>query len=80
MGWTAGDVGKSSIWHFFACWHGHVEANTTKEPAKLSDAEADELFDWIDRPSSSAQLLNSSVYVLEGRTLVLDQVKPFRPS
>lgn len=46
MGWTVHDVKRSSIWEFFAAWHGYVDANTPKGGNKLSAAEKAEL--WAD--------------------------------
>ena len=48
MGWSAADVDAASIWQFWAAWNGYVNANTPKEGAKLTEAQKDDLFDWLE--------------------------------
>lgn len=42
------EVDRQSVWQMTAAWNGYVQAHSPKDGAKLSDAEADELFDWIE--------------------------------
>lgn len=48
MGWTAEAVKASSVWEFWSAWNGYVQANTPKDGAKLSEAQAVDLFDWLE--------------------------------
>lgn len=62
MGWTVHEVKRASMWEFFAAWHGYVDANTPKEKNKLTDTEADALFEWISADSAGAQYLTTQTY------------------
>jgi hypothetical protein len=50
MGFTPQQVDAMSIWQFNAAWSGWIKS---KGPVKetLSDEQADELFDWLERDS-----------------------------
>ena len=47
MGFSPTEVNQMSVWQFMAAVEGYVKANTPKDNGKLSNAEKDELFDWI---------------------------------
>jgi len=70
MGWTSEQVKAASMWEFFACWHGYVEANTPQDKAKLTESEADELFAWIEADNDGPQTLSTQTYWLDGDRLV----------
>lgn len=69
MGFTPQQVDDMSMWQFFAALNGYIEANTPKQANKLTDAEADDLFDWIER-DAVADTLSTMTYWLEGDRLV----------
>ena len=77
MGWTAQDVKAASMWEFFAAWNGYVDANTPQDKAKLTEAEADELFAWIDGDNSGPRSLSTQTYWLDGNQLVPSGVVTF---
>lgn len=41
------EVDKQSLWQFSAAWNGYVAANSPSD-GKLTDRQAQDLFDWID--------------------------------
>ncbi|HEV7345469.1 MAG TPA: hypothetical protein VGN60_07535 [Devosia sp.] len=47
MGLSPREVDRQSLWQFLAAWNGYVAANTP-ENGKLTESEAEALFDWID--------------------------------
>ncbi len=50
MGFTPQQVDVMSMWQFRAAVNGYVAANSPQTGAKLSEEEANELFDWIGTP------------------------------
>jgi hypothetical protein len=44
------EVDKQSLWQFSAAWNGYVAANSPSD-GKLTEQQAQDLFDWIDAPS-----------------------------
>ena len=56
MGFTPQDVNRMSMWQFFAALNGFVEAKTPKENKKLSAAEADDLFNWLESEQIASRL------------------------
>lgn len=69
MGWTVHDVKRASVWEFWMAFQGYVDANTPKEGNKLTEEQADELFEWIDRAPSGG-VLSTQTYKLDGLRLV----------
>lgn len=59
-----------SMWQYFAALNGFIEANTPKDGNKLTDTQADELFDWIEQSDSGAVQLSTQTYWLNGEHLV----------
>jgi hypothetical protein len=57
------------MWQFFAALNGYVDANTPKDGNKLSEGEADDLFDWLER-DTVAGVLSTMTYWLDGDRLV----------
>ena len=55
-----------SLWQFFAAVNGYIEANSPKDGNKLSEAEADDLFDWIERDVGGPRVLSTQTYWWEG--------------
>jgi len=47
LGFTPQDVGKMSVWQFRAAVEGYRKAHDPDAGKGLSEAEADDLFDWI---------------------------------
>ncbi len=48
MGFTPQQVNDMSMWQFNAALEGYVEANSADDGAgKLSEKEADELWEWM---------------------------------
>lgn len=45
MGWSVADVKAASMWEYLAAVDGFVKAQGGEE--KMSNAEANELFDWL---------------------------------
>lgn len=78
MGWTVHDVKRSSVWEFFQAWQGYVDANTPKEAAKLTEEQADDLFEWIEQDSDRPEMLSTQTYRLEGLRLVPAGVVTFQ--
>lgn len=69
MGWTVAEVKSASMWEFWSAWHGFVRANTPSKPGKLSETEADALFDWIDG-GAQASALTTQTYLWDGSGFV----------
>lgn len=76
MGFTPQQVDDMSMWQFFAALNGYIDANTPKQGNKLTDAEADDLFDWIER-DAVAGVLSTMTYWLDGDRLVPWRVVEF---
>lgn len=75
MGFTPQQVNEMSMWQYFAALHGYIEANSPKEANKLSESEAEDLFDWIDQASSGPRVLSTQTYDWdEGRPVPLGVV------
>ena len=47
MGLPPAEVDRLSLWQFLAAWNGYVAANSPSS-GKLTESEAEALFDWID--------------------------------
>lgn len=77
MNWSSEQVDKSSMWQFFVAWDGYVEANTPKDEKKLSDAEADDLFNWLMSGSKGPRTLSTQTYIFNGKRLVPDRIVTF---
>lgn len=78
MGFTPQEVRKMSLWQFFSALNGYIEANSTKSGTRLSDDEADELFDWIERDSDGPRELTTQTYWWEGERLIPMGIVSFR--
>lgn len=70
MGWTVHEVKCASLWEFFAAWHGYVDANTSRDKAKLSDADAEDLFAWLEAGNDNPRALSTQTYWLDDGRLV----------
>lgn len=70
MGFTPQQVGQMSMWQFFAALNGFIAANTSKDGNKLSESEADDLFEWIERDAGGPVFLRTQTYWLDGDALV----------
>ncbi len=69
MGFAPQHIDQMSMWQFFAALNGYVDANTPKDGNKLSEGEADDLFDWLER-DTVAGVLSTMTYWLDGDRLV----------
>lgn len=67
MGFTPQEVDRMSLFQWRASVEGFVRANSPGE--KLSEREADELFDWLERDAGPRRL-STQTYVLDGELLV----------
>lgn len=47
MGFTPQDVRRMSMWSFFAAREGYIRANDPDAGKELSEAEAEELWSWV---------------------------------
>ncbi|MFI0844434.1 hypothetical protein [Mesorhizobium sp. IMUNJ 23232] len=47
MGFTPQQVNEMSIWQFMAAWDGYVEANDPEAGARMSEAEAEDVWRWM---------------------------------
>jgi hypothetical protein len=79
MGFTPQQVNEMSMWQYFAALNGYIDANTPKEGNKLTDSQADDLFDWIEQGGTEAEQLSTQTYWLDGGRLVPAGVVRFRP-
>lgn len=80
MGWTVQDVKASSVWEFFSAFYGYIEANTPKQPGKLSSSEADRIWarmQEMDVPT--AKTLSTQTYTLDGLRLIEAGLVSFEP-
>lgn len=55
-----------SIWQFFAALNGHIQANSPKAGEKLTEAEAEDLFDWIMSDAGGPRIISTQTYWWEG--------------
>jgi hypothetical protein len=65
------EVDRQSVWQMTAAWNGYVQAHSPKDGAKLSDSEADELFDWIEAGTVPADGVRLPKFEWDGRFLSL---------
>lgn len=76
MGFTPQQIDQMSMWQFFAALNGYIAANTPKDSNKLTESEADDLFDWIER-DVAAGTRSTMTYWLDGDKLVPWRVVEF---
>ena len=76
MGFTPQQIDDMSMWQFFAALNGYIAANSPKDGNKLTDAEADDLFDWIER-DVVVGARSTMTYWLDGDRLVPWRVVEF---
>lgn len=69
MGFTPQQVNAMSVWQFEAAVAGYIAANSASDGNKLSEGEADDLFDWISRDSGKGRSLSTMTYWWEGERL-----------
>lgn len=70
MGMSPEVVNRTSFWQFLAAWNGYVAANAP-ESGKLSAAEADALFDWIDEGPAETFAQRMPAFRWDGSALSL---------
>ena len=70
MGWSAADVRASGVWEFWAAWNGYVAANTSKDGAKLTEAQKDDLFEWLEADDAPV-VRRTMTYGWDGERVVL---------
>lgn len=68
MGWTAEQVDRTSMWKFWASWHGYVKANTPQQPNKLSEAEKDRIWERMQEMAVPEGPPVTQTYLWDGQT------------
>lgn len=48
IGLSPNEVKQHSLWELSAAINGHIEAHSGKGGARLTDQEADDLFEWME--------------------------------
>ncbi|SFV33167.1 hypothetical protein SAMN05216456_1907 [Devosia crocina] len=66
MGWTVAEVKRTSMWEFWAAWHGYVNANSPKEGNKLSESEKDYIWERLQEVDGSGGDLVTQTYLWDG--------------
>lgn len=80
MGWDVHAVKRSSVWEFFSSFNGYVDANTPKQPGKLTEEDKDRIWDRMQEleASSGPRVLSTQTYVLDGLQLIAAGEVSFR--
>ncbi|KKB86469.1 hypothetical protein VW29_02630 [Devosia limi DSM 17137] len=63
------EVDRQSFWQFLAAWNGYVAANS--DGSKISESDAQALFDWIDDVPVANGLKHFPRYAWSGERLKL---------
>ncbi len=66
VGYSPQQVRAMSMWQYFSALHGYIDANSPKDGNKLTDSEAEELFEWIERDSDGPRVLSTQTYWWDG--------------
>jgi hypothetical protein len=66
MGWTAQQVDRTSMWKFWAAWHGYVRANTPQQGNKLSETEKDRIWERMQEMDLPAVPPLTPTYLWDG--------------
>lgn len=66
MGFTPQQVDAMSLWQWLAALNGYADAHSGKDGAKLTEAEAEDLFDWIEANDNGPKWLKTQTYWWEG--------------
>ncbi|MET3924607.1 hypothetical protein [Devosia sp. 2618] len=66
MGWTAEQVDRTSMWKFWASWHGYVKANTPAQPGKLSEADKDRIWEQMQEMDGPEGEAHTQTYLWDG--------------
>ena len=51
-----------SMWQWFSALNGYADAHSGRDGNKLSETEAEDLFDWIDRDDAWPRLVTTQTY------------------
>ncbi len=62
MGFTPQQVNDMSMWQWFAALNGYIAAHTSKGGDKLTEAEAEDLFAWIEADSGGPRTLSTQTW------------------
>lgn len=66
MGWTAEQVDRTSMWKFWASWHGYVRANTPQQGNKLTESEKDRIWDRMQELDAVSEQVSTQTYLWDG--------------
>lgn len=55
-----------SVWQLMAAAHGWQKANTPRDSGKLTEAEAQELFEWLESAPAEERVLSTQTYWWDG--------------
>jgi hypothetical protein len=72
MGMSPAEVDRTSFWKFMAAWNGYVSANTPSD-GKLTESEAEALFDWIGAESIATHVPPMPEFIWDGNRLTSRQ-------
>lgn len=68
MGWTAEQVDRTSMWKFWASWHGYLKANTQQQSNKLSEAEKNRIWERMQQMAVPEGPHFTQTYLWDGQT------------
>ena len=72
MGFTPQQVNAMSMWQYFSALNGYIDANTSSDKKKMSQDEAEDLFDWLYDGLDLVEEANAHVYFWDEEGFVLD--------
>lgn len=78
IGFTPQQVDQMSTWQLQAAVAGYVAAHNPAAKSKMSKAERDELFDWIEGLATDETVFSTMTYRLDGEHLVEAGTVTFR--
>ncbi|MBJ6986945.1 MULTISPECIES: hypothetical protein [unclassified Devosia] len=70
MGWTAQEVDRTSMWKFWAAWHGYVRANSPQQNNKLSETEKDRIWARMQEMDTPEGVPVTVTYLWDGATFL----------
>jgi hypothetical protein len=78
MGWTAEQVDRTSMWKFWASWHGYVKANSPKQANKLTEDQKDYIWERLQRTDDGPDEVSTQTYLWDG-AFQPQGIQTFRP-
>lgn len=73
MGFSPQQIDQMSMWQYYAVLFGFVEQNSPKSKEKLSDADIDELSDWLDAGIEKTKEYKTLIYLWDEQGPVVDR-------